>query len=412
MKKNSRPKPIIIHAKTLFTGGQSYSDRWVKIEGSSITEVSRTRRKADFSGIVTPAFVDPHSHIGMFRAGEPESEQEGNDSIHQIQPLSDPIRSIYLDDLAFVDSIDFGVLYSCILPGSGNLFGGRSKVIRNFAAHVGECELHDFGFKMALGFNPRSTGGWKGDRPNTRMGIYAMLEKRFDEVLLKAKRTALTWERKDLELSRSKTKGAQAKLERALAMRERDLEFSSEEAALLELLRDKRPVKVHVHKEDDVYYLLHLVKKYGIKVSAEHCGDVFHREVFEALRDADIPVVFGPLGSHAYKVELRHAFYQNAKLLLDSGARFGLMTDHPVIHSTLLRDSLRYFLMYGMEPEQAIHTITGRNAELVGIGDRLGRVEQGFLASLLVWDRDPLHLGAYPRVVIGEGRVLREQRLG
>lgn len=409
MGKNAA-KEVVINAKTLFTHGRRYSDRWIVVKGDRIVEVSQKKRAAAYSGIVTPAFIDPHSHIGMFRAGEPGDEQEGNDITHQIQPLCDPIRSIYYDDLAFTDAVDFGVLYSCILPGSGNLFGGRSKVIRNFASHVGECELHDYGFKMALGYNPRSTGGWKGERPNTRMGIYAMLEKRFDEVLAKEEKAAVARQRKELELARKKLKRGEISVESRLADRERSLELNGEDRALLELLKGKRPVKVHVHKEDDVFYLLHLVKKYKIRVSAEHCGDVFHKEVFEALRDAGVPVVFGPVGSHAYKVELRHAYYQNAKLLMESGATFGLMTDHPVIHASLLRDSLRYFLMYGMSTEEALEVISGRNADLVGIGDRVGRVEKGMLASLLVWDRDPLHLGAYPRVVVAEGKVLREQK--
>ena len=408
------PKPvqkeIVVHAKTLFSGGRVLSDRWIVVKGDSIVEISAKKRPSDYAGIVTPAFVDPHSHIGMFRAGEPGGEQEGNDITHQIQPLCDPIRSIYFDDLAFVDSIDFGVLYSCIMPGSGNLFGGRSKVIRNFASHVGECEFLDYGYKMALGWNPRSTGGWKGDRPNTRMGIYAMLEKRFDEVLAKEAKSKVAFERKELELARKKVSKKEAAEEQSLLARERKLEFSPEELAILELLKGKKPVKVHVHKEDDVHYLIHLCKKYKIRASAEHCGDVFHREVFDSLRDNEIPVVFGPLGSHAYKTEQRHAFYQNAKLVIESGVTFGLMTDHPVIHSSLLRDSLRYFLMYGMSTEEALHVISGRNAELVGIGGTIGRVEKGMLASLLVWDINPLHLGAYPRMVMGEGKVLREQR--
>jgi imidazolonepropionase-like amidohydrolase len=403
-------KELVVHAKTLFSGGKTLSDRWIVVKGESIVEVSTKKRPSDHAGIVTPAFVDPHSHIGMFRAGEPDGEQEGNDVTHQIQPLCDPIRSIYFDDLAFVDSVDFGVLYSCIMPGSGNLFGGRSKVIRNFASHVGDCEFFDYGYKMALGWNPRSTGGWKGDRPNTRMGIYAMLEKRFDEVLAKEAKATIAVERKELELARKKGSKKEVAEEKRLLSRERELEFSAEELAILELLKGKKPVKIHVHKEDDVHYLIHLTKKYAIKASAEHCGDVFHREIFEALRDNDIPVVFGPLGSHAYKTELRHAFYQNARLLMESGVPFGLMTDHPVIHSSLLRDSLRYFLMYGMTTEEALHIISGRNAELVGIGSKVGRIEKGMLASLLVWDRDPLHLGAYPRVVMAEGKVLREQR--
>jgi imidazolonepropionase-like amidohydrolase len=408
------PKPaqkeIVVHAKTLFSGGRVLSDRWIVVKGDSIVEISAKKRPSDYAGIVTPAFVDPHSHIGMFRAGEPGDEQEGNDITHQIQPLCDPIRSIYFDDLAFVDSIDFGVLYSCIMPGSGNLFGGRSKVIRNFASHVGECEFLDYGYKMALGWNPRSTGGWKGDRPNTRMGIYAMLEKRFDEVLAKEAKSKVAFERKELELARKKLSKREVAEEKSLLARERKLEFSPEELAILDLLKGEKPVKVHVHKEDDVHYLIHLCKKYKIRASAEHCGDVFHREVFDSLRDNEIPVVFGPLGSHAYKTELRHAFYQNAKLVIESGVTFGLMTDHPVIHSSLLRDSLRYFLMYGMSTEEALHVISGRNAELVGIGAKVGRVEKGMLASLLVWDINPLHLGAYPRMVMGEGKVLREQR--
>jgi imidazolonepropionase-like amidohydrolase len=408
------PKPaqkeIVVHAKTLFSGGRVLSDRWIVVKGDSIVEISAKKQPSDYAGIVTPAFVDPHSHIGMFRAGEPGDEQEGNDITHQIQPLCDPIRSIYFDDLAFVDSIDFGVLYSCIMPGSGNLFGGRSKVIRNFASHVGECEFLDYGYKMALGWNPRSTGGWKGDRPNTRMGIYAMLEKRFDEVLAKEAKSKVAFERKELELARKKLSKREVAEEKSLLARERKLEFSPEELAILELLKGEKPVKVHVHKEDDVHYLIHLCKKYKIRASAEHCGDVFHREVFDSLRDNEIPVVFGPLGSHAYKTELRHAFYQNAKLVIESGVTFGLMTDHPVIHSSLLRDSLRYFLMYGMSTEEALHVISGRNAELVGIGAKVGRVEKGMLASLLVWDINPLHLGAYPRMVMGEGKVLREQR--
>jgi imidazolonepropionase-like amidohydrolase len=403
-------KEFVVHAKTLFSGGKVLSDRWIVVKGDSIVDVSTKKRPSHYSGIVTPAFVDPHSHIGMFRAGEPDAEQEGNDITHQIQPLCDPIRSVYFDDLAFVDAIDFGVLYSCIMPGSGNLFGGRSKVIRNYASHVGECEFLDYGYKMALGWNPRSTGGWKGERPNTRMGIYAMLEKRFDEVLAKEAKSTVSFERKSIELARKKVSKRERAEEQALLDREKQVEFCAEEVAILELLKGDKPVKIHVHKEDDVQYLLHLSKKYSIKPSAEHCGDVFHREVFESLRDNDIPVVFGPLGSHAYKTELRHAFYQNAKHVMDSGVTFGLMTDHPVIHSSLLRDSLRYFLMYGMSTEEAIHLISGRNAELVGIGDRVGRIEKGMLASLLVWDRDPLHLGAYPRVVVGEGKVLREQR--
>src|SRR5262249_5725026 len=150
----------------------------VEIRGGKIVSVKKGKpRRYDVSGIVTPGFIDAHSHIGMFRAGEPEGESEGNDTSQQIMPLLDPLNSVYFDDQAFSDAVDWGVLYSCIMPGSGNLFGGRSRIIKNFARHKGEAPYQDFGYKMALGFNPRSTQGWRGERPNTRMGIYAQLER-------------------------------------------------------------------------------------------------------------------------------------------------------------------------------------------------------------------------------------------
>lgn len=408
-------KPLRIRAATLFDGKSQSSDKIIDIEGDTIVSVkSNQKGKVDFEGIVTPAFIDAHSHIGMFREGEPGSEQEGNDHLDQVLPLSDPINGVYFDDRAFRDAIEFGVLYSCIIPGSGNLVGGRAKIIKHFAAHRGEALLKDYGYKMALGFNPRSTTDWRGERPNTRMGVYGLLERRFDDVIAKAKRADISNERKLLEVSRKLEKkemsSSEADAERSRIHTEETLDLTPHERALLEIATGKRIVKVHVHKEDDVVYLIDLVKRYGMRVTAEHTGDVHHKEIFNLLAAAKIPIVFGPLGSFAYKVELSHAYYQNAKLLMDSRATFGLMTDHPVIHVTALRDSLKFFLINGMTHEDAIGLITYQNAKILEIDDQIGTVAQGRKASVLVWKEDPLHLAAIPRTVIAEGNVLVKRR--
>ena len=402
---------LIVHATELFDGISKVSDCTVEIKNGKINSISKGKpKRSDVKGVVTPALIDAHSHIGMFRAGEPEGESEGNDTLQQISPLSDPLKSVYFDDQAFQDAVDFGVLYSCIMPGSGNLFGGRTRIIKNFARHKGEALARDYGFKMALGFNPRSTTGWRGERPNTRMGIYAMLERRFDEVLAKERRAELAREKKTAELAAKKdlAKKDRAQQEK-LIEREFELDFNQEDKALLEALHGKKPIKVHVHKEDDVIYLLELVEKYGLRVTAEHMGDVWHKEIYELVAEKRIPIVFGPLGSHAYKVELKHDYYQNAKLLMDSGAMFGLMTDHPVIHVTHLRDSLKYFLIHGMGEAEAIGVITRRNAEILGMDSELGVLSAGKPATFLVWDGNPLHLASMPRFVMAEGRVLRSQ---
>ncbi len=398
----NKKKLISVKAETLFSGKEKLSDKTIIIENGIISEINNSKKSADYKGIVTPAFIDPHSHIGMFREGEPGSEQEGNETLHQILPLSDPFNGIYFDDRAFKEAVDFGILYSCVMPGSGNLFGGKSKIIKNWASNRSEALFKDYGYKMALGYNPRSTTGWKGDRPNTRMGIYGMLEKRFDDLLLKKKKAELAREKKLFELD----KKAKSKAKEFIHA-EFENEFSQEDLALLEVLEARKPVKVHVHKEDDVVYLLELVKKYKLKVSAEHTGDVFHKEIFVMLAEAGIPVVYGPIGSLGYKTELQHAYYQNTKLLMESGVEFGLMSDHPVIHVTCFRDSLKFFLIQGMKEEEAISLITYKNAKILGVDKQIGSIQKGKVASLIVWNQNPLHLAAFPRVVIGEGAVLR-----
>jgi imidazolonepropionase-like amidohydrolase len=410
------PKPIIIQATALYDGHGLQRDMTVVVEDGKISEVRKRSAKADYTGIVTPAFIDPHSHIGMHRAGEPGSEGEANDITDQFLPVNDPLNSVYFDDPALKEAVDFGFLYSCIVPGSGNLLGGRAKVIRTFAANRGQALVKDYGYKMALGYNPRSTGSWKGSRPNTRMGVYGILEKKFDAILAKKQKADLARQKKLRELDqkardkKSKLTPKEVKEQRQAIETEYVLEFDTEDRALLELLVDKKTAKIHVHKEDDVLYLIELAKRYGLNCTADHCGDVHHTEIFDALADENIPVVYGPLGSLAYKVELKNDSYRNVEKLMRSRASYGLMTDHPVIMTPALRDSLKFFLIFGMKPEQAISLITYKNAVILGIDDILGSVEPGKWASLVVWDNDPLHLAAFPRMVMAEGKVIRGGR--
>ena len=402
----------IIFAETLFDGKTRKENLSIIVEGDKIVDLVNKKLKADFSGVVTPAFIDAHSHIGMVRFGEPGSEEESNDYTDQFLPLNNPLNSVYFDDRAFTEAVDFGVLYSCIVPGSGNLLGGKAMIIRNFAQNRQEALFKDYGYKMALGYNPRSTKDWKGARPNTRMGIYSLIEKKFSQVLDKHNKAELAKEKKLKELeARAKEKKLARKevdAEKALIDREQVLELDTEDNAILDILVNKRTVKVHVHKEDDILYLIELVKKYDLTVTADHLGDVFHTEIFNALADNNIPVVYGPLGSLPYKVELKHDDYKNAALLMKSKTFYGLMTDHPVIMTSLLRESLKYFLIAGMSEEKAMSIITYRNAKILGIDNLLGTIEKNKLASLTVWNKSPFHLSAFPKAVMAEGRLIRK----
>jgi imidazolonepropionase-like amidohydrolase len=405
-------KRIVLKANVLYDGKTSLTDRYIVVEGNKIVQVTDQKQNSDFEGFVTPSFIDAHSHIGMFRDGEPGSEQEGNDYLDQFLPLLDPLNGIYFDDRAFKDAVDFGCLYSCVVPGSGNLMGGKAMIIRNFVPNRKDALIKDYGYKMALGYNPRSTTSWKGQRPNTRMGVYCLLEKKFDGVIDKRDKAELAKGKKMADLSKSlqdkKINKKEFKIQELQIQKEYELEFDTEDRAILEILSGSKIAKIHVHKEDDVLYLIEFVKKYKIKATADHTGDVHHKEIFDELAKHDIPVIFGPIGGIGGKVELAHAYYQNAGLLLKSKAEFGLMTDHPVVWAPHLRESLKFFLIQGMSKEEAISLITYKNAKILEIDDILGTVETGKLASLIVWDHDPFDLAAFPILVLGEGRILRK----
>ena len=374
-----------IFAKMIYTGRAIRENAYLKFSGTKINDISTTKKGEliDEFEVITPAFIDPHSHIGMHRSGEPSAESETNEHLDSILALPDALDSIQMDDRAFLDAIEMGVLYSCVVPGSGNIIGGHSAVIRNYAKNSTAALIARAGVKAAFGFNPMSTKAWKGNRPSTRMGAAAVLRSKLDEVRIKIQQY-------------QKAKGA----------KKQEITFSAEERVLRDILQKKNRMRAHVHKIDDVAALLRLVDEFDINVSVEHAMDVHEPDVFQELRKRKIPVVYGPIDSFAYKVELKHENWRNIHHLIKSGVTFGLMTDHPVVLARQLFTQTRWFLRAGLNKQQTIELITRKNAQILGINRILGCLEKGKWASFVGWKGDPFRMESFPAAVYGEGRLL------
>lgn len=376
-----------LFAETLYTGDELLRNIHLLYEGSVVKGTSMEPR-GEFIGrfpVVTPAFIDAHCHIGMERSGEPGTEGEANERMESLLFLADALDSVQMDDSAFRDSVELGVLYSCVLPGSGNIIGGKSAIIRNYARSTTEALIARFGIKAAFGYNPMSTRDWKGTRPYTRMGALSLLRARLAQVKAKLDRPG---------------KGAK---------RGADTVLTAEEQVVREILRGRQTLRVHVHKIDDIACLLRLQEEYGIQVTVEHACDVNDGRIYAALKDRGVPVVFGPLDAFAYKVELRHENWRNVRHLLQSGVEFGLMTDHPVIPQRNLLLELRWFIRCGLNRQDAIEIITRRNAQILGIDGFLGTLGKGKWASFSCWNGDPFDVTRYPVKVVAEGEVVFEE---
>lgn len=369
----------IIKANTLYTGKAVLRNAFVVCENDKIKSVSTSGTlKPDLTcRVMTPAFIDPHSHIGLIRQGEPENEGEANDRMDSIIAHADVLDSVQMDDAAFAESVRAGVLYSCVLPGSGNILSGTSAFIRNYGSTTTDALIARCGIKGAFGFNPMSTKEWKGTRPYTRMGALAILRKRFSDVKIK------------------------------IAKKEK---LGVDDEVIERLLKRKEVFRVHVHKTDDIASLLRFTDEFGLDVIVEHASDVHDGAIFAELKKRKIPVLYGPMDSLAYKVELKHDNEGNVKVLVDSGVDFGLITDHPVTMQKTLFLALRWFVRAGLSREEAVAVITRRNAEILKVNDRLGTIEKGKWASFVCFNGDPFDITRYPVAVYGEGRIVHKGR--
>jgi imidazolonepropionase-like amidohydrolase len=374
-----------VFGEKIYTGKSLVKNAYLVFNGQRIVGVTKTKRGELLGNypVVTPAFIDAHSHIGVVRAGEPSVEAEANEHMDTVLALADVLDSVQMDDQAFRDAVELGVLYSCVLPGSGNIIGGRSAVVRHYAKNSTEALVCRAGVKAAFGHNPMATQDWKGTRPSTRMGALAILRKRLDQV-----------------------RQAMDKHRRARGKKKDDIVFSAEDKVLRDLLTKREVLRAHVHKTDDIALVLRLADEFKLNVSVEHAMDVAQPEIFEALRKQRIPVVYGPLDAFPYKVELKHYSWRNIRYLLQSKVSFGLMSDHPVTPAGSLLIQTRWFLRAGLTKQQALEMITRQNADILGLTSILGSLQKGRWASFVCWNGDPFDLTRYPVAVYGEGALV------
>jgi len=265
-----------VRGRKVYTGKKVVKDAYVVFNGKKMVGVSKEKKGTLLGSfaVVTPAFVDPHSHIAMVRAGEPGAESEANEQMDSILAVPDALDSVQMDDSALKDAIEAGVLYSCVLPGSGNIIGGLSAVIRHYAKNTTDALVARAGVKAAFGYNPMSTVNWKGKRPSTRMGALAILRSKLTDVSQKM-----------------------AKHKRAKGAKKQEITFTAEEAVLRDVLSRKHVLRVHVHKIDDIAALLRIVDEFKLKVTVEHAGDVHQRWNSSTTRGATSAISWSPVSS-------------------------------------------------------------------------------------------------------------------
>ena len=174
--------------------------------------------------------------------------------------------------------------------------------------------------------------------------------------------------------------------------------------SLLPVLRREIPFKVHAHRADDMFTAIRIAKEFNLRLTLDHCTE--GHLIVEDLLEEGYPVVVGPSLSERSKIELRNLTFDTAGILSNAGMNVSLTTDHPVVPLHYLPICAGIAVKHGMMYEKAIEAITINAAKLLGIEDRVGSLEIGKDADIVIWDNDPLEIQSNVLYTIIDGKVV------
>ena len=352
---NARIVPVTAPA---FTGTLLVSDGKIQELGPDVS-VPEGAEVLDAGGKwLLPGLVDAHTHLGVHEEGEGWA---GNDTNEMTDPVMAGVRAldgVNPDDLGFDDALAGGVTAVNINPGSGNPIGGLAVALHTHGRYVEEMILRSpSGLKSALGENPKRVYGDKKQTPSTRLGTALVIRKAFMDA--------------QNHMGKNDDDARDPQLE-ALAM----------------VLRREIPWRQHAHRADDIGTALRLADEFGYDLVLDH-GTEAHL-LADVLAERGVPVLIGPLFTTRSKVELRQRSLENPGKLAEAGVEISIITDHPVVPINFLIYQAALAMKDGLDRETALRAVTINPAKVLGLADRIGSLERGKDADVVLWSGDPL----------------------
>ena len=300
-----------------------------------------------------PGFVEAHCHIGLDGYGIGYEGADYNEHSDPVVPQLRAIDGIEPTDPTFAMAARAGVTTVCTGPGSANVLGGTFVAIKTIGDRVDDMIVRDnVAMKCAFGENPKRCYKEKGI--STRMSTAAKLR----EALLKARQYK---EKKDAG---------------------KDVAFDMKSEALLPVLEGKMPLKAHAHQANDLFTAIRIAKEFGVSLTLEHCTE--GHKVADKLAAEGYPMAVGPSLTHATKFELRNKTFATPGILAKAGGHVCIITDSPVIPQHYLPLCAGLAIQSGMDRHDALCAITLNAAEHIGIADRVGSIEAGKDADIVL----------------------------
>lgn len=335
-------------------------------------------RTVDAAGkYVMPGIVDAHSHIAL------DAVNEATNPVTAEVWVGDALDPY---DVGIYRALAGGVTISHAMHGSANAVGGECETIKHRYGVLNPEDLRMEGaprtIKFALGENPmRVHGEGKGIMPRTRMGIEQVFRSAFSE----AKLYMTAW----AEYRSGKTKVAP--------------EYSRRMETLADILKGDIIIHCHSYRADEILMLMKVLKDYGVsKICFQHVNEGF--KVAPELAE------FGAMASvfsdwWAYKFEVYYSTAYNASILAKNGVVTSINSDSGELIRHLYHEAAKSQRYGSLTDEEALSLITINPAKQLGIDDRVGSIEVGKDADIVVFDKHPLSIYAIPQLTVVDGVV-------
>lgn len=329
--------------------------------------------------MILPGFVDAHTHVGIWSEWYGQAESDGNEGSNPVTASVRAIDAVWPDHFAFKDARSGGVTCVQVTPGSGNVIGGETVVVKTFGTVVDDMVVRNpAGMKGALGENPKGSYGSQGKAPKTRMAIASILR----NALFKAK---------------DYLRKLEAGLEDPSKMPDTDLDMLS----LVKVLKKEIPLRVHAHRADDIVTAVRIAEEFDIDYSIEHCTDGIEVADFLGKRKAKVNI--GPTIWHRAKIETLNISPQTPGALSRAGCHVSIISDHPFHPIQHLVTAAAVAWANGMSEEDALKAITLNPAITLGVDNRVGSLDPGKDADFSIWTGHPFKIRSKIETVFIEG---------
>ena len=328
-----------------------------------------------------PGFIDAHSHIGLDAYGGPTGNTYDFNEMNDICcPELRGLDSYYAMDAAIPMALAGGVTTVAAGPGSANVLGGTFLAVKMVGKTVEEAMIRpSVAMKCAFGENPKRC--YKDKSISARMTTAAKLRQ-------------MLFEANDYMLRKEYAGDDVSKLPK----------FDMKMEALIPVLKREIPLKAHAHRSDDIMTAIRIAKEFGLRLTLEHCTE--GHLIVDELKAANVPVAVGPGLSSPSKLELLNLSWTTPGILASAGIQVSIITDAPVVPQQYLPLCAGEAVKAGMDPFLALQAITINPARHIGVEDRVGSLEEGKDADIVLADGNPLVSDTSIKYVIVDGKIL------